>query len=212
MRALAVIQPPERTQAFIAGLKDASDEIRIMASAGWMKAATIPNEAVPSLIEALRDPELQVRANAANALGRLAVLPDAAIPLVIECTADLDDGLRLNAALALKRARSDEIDEVMHHLISDPNSSVRLIAASYLLSIPGESYDVKAGAVLMAALGDPIPRVRKEAHQLFESLGPRGSTILEELQKSEGSDEFQTNEESGEDPESLEVLDSLAEH
>ena len=54
------------------------DDIRIMASAGWMKAAAIPEEAIPALVEALRDPELQVRANAANALARLDALPAAA--------------------------------------------------------------------------------------------------------------------------------------
>ena len=71
MRAIAMIQPPETAQAFIAGLKDASGDIRIVASAGWMKAAAIPEEAVPALVEALRDPEVQVRANAAHALARL---------------------------------------------------------------------------------------------------------------------------------------------
>ena len=80
----------------------------------------------------------------------------------------------------------------MHHLVADPNSRVRLIAAGYLLSLSEESYDAKAGAVLMAALGDPIPRVREEAHQVFESLGPRGAAILDELQKSDGSGEPQT--------------------
>ena len=51
----------------------------------------------------------------------------------------------------------------------------------------------------------------KKRTEVFESLGPRGAAILDELQKSDGSAELQKNEESGEDPESLEVLDSLAE-
>ena len=75
MRAIAMIQPPETTQAFAAGLKDACGDIRMVASAGWMKAAAIPEEAIPALVEALRDPEVQVRANAAHALARLDALP-----------------------------------------------------------------------------------------------------------------------------------------
>ena len=69
MRAIAMIQPPETTQAFAAGLKDACGDIRKVASAGWMKAAAIPEEAIPALVEALRDPEVQVRANAAQRAG-----------------------------------------------------------------------------------------------------------------------------------------------
>ena len=104
MRAIAMIQPPETAQAFVAGLKDACGDIRRVASAGWMKATAIPDEAIPALVEALRDPEVQVRANAAHALARLDVIPAAAIPLLIECTADPNDGLRMNAAMALKLA------------------------------------------------------------------------------------------------------------
>ena len=76
----------------------------MVASAGWMKAASIPEEAIPTLIEALRDPETQVRANAAHALGRLDALPAEAVTLLIGCTADSYDGLRMNAAVALKHA------------------------------------------------------------------------------------------------------------
>ena len=71
MRAIAMIQPPETPQALVAGLKDACGDIRVVASAGWMKAAAIPDEAIPALVDALRDPEIQVRANAAHALARL---------------------------------------------------------------------------------------------------------------------------------------------
>jgi hypothetical protein len=64
------------------------------------------------------------------------------------------------------------------------------------------AYDAKAGAVLVAALGDPVPRVREEVHQLFESLGSRGTAILDELQHSNGSTE---------ELESVEAFDSLSE-
>jgi HEAT repeat protein len=201
MRAIALIQPPETTQAFVAGLKDASDDIRTLASAGWINAAAISEEAIPALVEALRDPAVQVRANAANALARLDAIPADAVPILIECTADADDGLRLNAAMALKLSPASAVAEVMQHLLADPNSRVRLVAASYLLST--ESNDAKAGAVLVDALADPVPRVREEALDLFESLGTRGAAILEELQKFDGSNG---------DPESQEALDPLIEH
>jgi HEAT repeat protein len=187
MRAIAMIQPPETSQAFAVGLKDACADIRTVASAGWMNAAAISEQAVPALIEALRDPEVQVRANAANALARLDAIPAAAIPLLIECTADAHNGLRMNAAMALKLAPAGAVAEVMHHLVADPNSRVRLIDASSLLS--EESSDTTAGAVLVDALGDSALRVREAAMDLFESLGNGGAAILEGLQKRGGPED-----------------------
>jgi HEAT repeat protein len=181
MRAIARIQPPETAQALAAGLRDACGDIRVVASAGWMKAAAIPEDAIPALLEALRDPELQVRANAAHALARLDPLPAEAIPLLIECTADAHDGLRINAALALKRAPAGAVGAVMQHLVADPNLRVRLIAASVLLAAgPGHA---EAGGVLVAALGHPALPIRKGALELVESLGPDGAAFLEDLQE-----------------------------
>ena len=84
--------------------------------------------------------------------------------------------------MALKLAPADEVADVMRHLVADPNSRVRLIAASSLLS--QEAIDAHAGTVLMEALADPSLRVREAALALFESLGPRGVAILETLLKS----------------------------
>jgi HEAT repeat protein len=184
MRAIALIQPPETAEAFAAGLKDACGDIRVVASAGWMKAAAIPEEAVPTLVEALRDPETQVRANAAHALGRLDDLPAAAVTLLIGCTADSYDGLRMNAAVALKRAPAGAVVEVMLHLVTDPNPRVRLIAAGTLLS--AEPDNARARAVVVEALGDPVLRVRKATLELVESLGPGGSGFLDVLKDREG--------------------------
>jgi HEAT repeat protein len=184
VRAIVMIQPPETSQALAAGLKDACGDIRMVASAGWMKAATISDEAIPALVEALRDPELQVRANAAHALARLDPLPAEAVSLLIECTSDPHDGLRMNAAMALKLAPSGAVREVMHHLVADPNSRVRLIAASFLLfAEPGHT---KASAVLVEALGDPAPRIREAALELVESLGTGGEAFLEAVTQRDG--------------------------
>jgi HEAT repeat protein len=177
MRAIATIQPPETTVALAAGLHDVSNDIRRIASAAWINAANIPDEAVPSLIEGLRDPEAQVRANCAHALARLDGIPAAAIPLLIECTADASDALRLNAAQALRLAPAPAVVEVMRNLVADPNSRVRLIAASAILS--AEPDNIQAGAVLIESLGDPALGVRESALSLLESLGEAGVTLLE---------------------------------
>lgn len=184
MRAIATIQPPETTEALAAGLKDACGDIRKVAAAGWMNATTIPEEVISALVEALRDPDVQVRANCAHALARLDFIPAAAIPLLIECTADANDGLRINAARALKLAPFEVVIEVMQHLVDDPNSRVRLIAASSILvAQPGNA---RASAALMDSLEDPVVRVREAALVSLDSLGEAGVAILEALNEKNG--------------------------
>jgi len=180
MRALAMIQPPEAAQAMATGLKDASADVRVVASAGWMRAAEIPEDAVPALVEALRDPEVQVRANAAHALARLETLPTEAVAPLIAAAADPGDGLRINAAMALKLAPAGAaVGETMRALVADPNPRVRLIAAGSVLA--DDSDHPGARAVLVDALSDPSPRVRKAAVALVESLGKDGVGFLDAL-------------------------------
>ena len=89
----------------------------------------------------------------------------------------------------------------MQHLVMDPNSRIRLIAASSLLfAEPGHA---KAGAVLMEALGDPALRVREAALELLESLGTGGAALLEGLKLRDGPD--------GENPQRGEALGLLSE-
>jgi HEAT repeat protein len=190
MRAIAKIQPPETAEAFTAGLKDACGDVRMVASAGWMNVTAITDQAIPALVEALGDPEVRVRANCAHALGRLDAIPAAAIPLLVECTLDADDGLRMNAATALKLAPTGMVTEVMQRLVADPNSRVRLIAASSLLS--AESSNSSAGAVLMDALEDPALRMRAAAHELVESLGAAGAAHVLGLTNGEESPDDST--------------------
>ncbi len=137
MRAIAMIQPPEADTAFASRNKDADGEIRKMASAGWMNAATIAEAVIPALVEALRDVEVQVRANAANALARLDALPNAAVPWLIACTTDANDGLRMNAALALKLGTGIAVAEAMGHLLEDANF------AHHALSLPQRNSPAK---------------------------------------------------------------------
>jgi HEAT repeat protein len=181
MRAIAIIQPPEMPQAFLAGLHDASADIRQVASGGWRKAAAIPEEVIPALVEALADPDTAVRANAAHALGRLDSLPSAAIPLLAACTTDPSDSLRLNAVMALRRAPAGTGGEELQHLLEDGNERIRLIAAGALLAATPEH--PRAGAVLTAALGDSNPRVRRAAVELLDSLGAGARAFRETVEQ-----------------------------
>ncbi len=187
MRAIAKIQPPETALALAAGLKDVCGDVRMVASAGWMNATAISEQAIPALIEALCDPEVQVRANCAHALARLDAIPAAAIPLLIECTADANDGLRMNAATALRLAPAAAVLDVMQRLVADPNSRVRLIAAGSLLA--AESGNTDASVVLLEALEDPALRVREAAMELLGSLDARGVALVEGLRERDGSPE-----------------------
>jgi HEAT repeat protein len=177
LRAVVLIQPAEAAQAFAAGLKDAAEEVRKLASAGLMKAKVIPADIVPDLVEALRDPEIQVRSNAAHALARLREVPPQAVPLLVECTNDLDDGLRMNAVLALKAASPEAAGDVAARLLDDPTFRIRLEAAGWLL-VENAAHPA-AGEVLRQALADPAARHRKTALEVIESLGPGASVFLE---------------------------------
>ena len=81
--------------------------------------------------------------------------------------------------MALKLAPAGAVIEVMQHLVADPNSRVRLIAAGSLLA--AEPGNTLAGAVLVEALEDPVLRVREAALVLLDSLGEGGMALLEGL-------------------------------
>jgi HEAT repeat protein len=181
VRATTLIQPPEAAEVFTGGLADASPEVRKVASAGWMKAAGIPETAVPALVDALHDPEVQVRANAAHALARLDTLPPAAVPLLEECAADPNDGLRLNAVVALRGGAGGAAAATLHRLIDDPNTRVRLVAAGAVLA--ADPTDRAAATVVTAALSDPALRLRQLGLDVVTSLGDRGVLFLDVLHR-----------------------------
>jgi HEAT repeat protein len=168
MRALAVVLPPEAPEAFRVGLKDPSADVRLIASAGWMKVPTVPTEALEGLVAALKDPEMQVRANAALVLSRHDPLPAEAFPQLIECMTETNDSLRFNAVLALRKAPPDDSMDVMEHLLEDPNTRVRLVAAGAVLAATPDH--AIARAVVEAAKSDPSPRVRQSAEELLLAL------------------------------------------
>lgn len=185
MRALVMIQPTEATEGLAAGLTDPSVDVRVVASAGWVKAGSVPAEVVPALVEALRDPESQVRANVAYALSRLDALPHEAIPALHECAVDPSDGLRLNAAVALQLAPASEVTDLMNHLLDDPSVRIRLVAARAVLEQTPD--DPHARAVVLAAADDPSPRVRQATEELIALFR------LQESQKPDSTETTTTN-------------------
>jgi HEAT repeat protein len=181
LRAIAIIQPPEAALAFRGGLKDSQEEIRKVASAGFIKAAEITEDIIPDLIAALRDPEIQVRANAARVLARLDSLPAEAIALLRECLADPNDALRLNAALALRAASPPAVAPSFQQLLADSNPRLRLIAAGFVLQ--NDPQEPQATEVVVATLADSSRRLRQAALELIESLGVKGAGFRKTLQQ-----------------------------
>jgi HEAT repeat protein len=133
LRALVKIQSPHALEAFAAGLRDAERSVRVVASAGFIKAPALPVGTMQILVEALKDPDAQVRANAAQALARLETLPEEAVAVLVDCTTDPDDGLRLQALRALKKAPPDAgVAAVFRRLLDDSNPPVAAEAARCL--------------------------------------------------------------------------------
>ncbi len=179
MRALAMAQPPEATEAFTSGLRDAEAAVRVLASAGWRRAGEVPDEAVPALVEALQDPEVQVRANAAYALGRLDPVPAEAVPLLADCATHPDAGLRLNAALALQAVPGRAAVEALRALLGDPNPRLRLLAARRVLT--EDAADPGAVAAVADALVAPAAGMRKTAADLVAAVAPAAGAVLDAL-------------------------------
>lgn len=169
LRAVALIQPPEATEAFRAGLKDPHAEVRMLAAAGMLKAPEVPPEAVPDVVAALRDPDARVRANATRLLLRIRPLPPEAVPGLIECAGDAEDGVRLGAARALRDANPAEVKDVFIHLLDDRNARVRLLAAGCLVA--SDPAHAAAAAVIAATLGEGPVGARRNALELVAALG-----------------------------------------
>jgi HEAT repeat protein len=199
IRAIALIQPPEAGEAFIKGLRDPRADVRVIASAGLIKAPKIPPEAAPALIEALRDPEVRVRANVERVLSRLDALPAEAVELLAVCATDADDAVRLGAVLALRKAPQDGVVLMaLHQLLTDANPRLRLLADETLLK--SNPSDAEAIAVLVASLADSSPRIRRTALELAASIG---AALLGELRRRA---DVET------DPEVCELLADVIEH
>src|SRR5262249_29565505 len=165
-----------------------SEDVRKIASAGWLKAEAIPGEAVPALVGALRDPQGQGRANAARALARLDPVPAEAVPPLAQGAAQPSGALRLSAALAPQAVGPPgPRSEALRRLVADPNVRVRLIAAGALLA--EDAADAGAAAAVAEALSSPTAAYRRAAVGLVESLGEAGGELLDVVKRRAGVEE-----------------------
>lgn len=161
LRALALIQPPEAEQAFIAGLHDADPVLRKLASGGLLKIESLSANLLAALVEGLHDPDPQVRCNVAQVLERQKIVPESAIPALLEATSDSDDGLRLSALRALGHVSTPGMIPLLERVLTDSNAQVRLEAATQLLLLdPGHG---EATEVMHEALASGQKRIVREA-------------------------------------------------
>lgn len=181
MRALAILQPPEAADAFLAGLRDAEADVRKIASAGLQKGGVVPEGGVDAVIDALRDPDIRVRTTIASVLARLDPVPPASIAGLIECAAPgNEESLRMAAAIALRAAGSSVPARVMIDLLKDSNQKVRLVAVSAVIATDPANAD--AADVIREAMADPNPRLRESALSLIENSGEAVSLFRKDLE------------------------------
>ena len=170
-KAFGALEPviPE----LLAGLADPRVEVRRLASGnlwriGWPSKPP-PVTLAPALIKAFRDPDAAVRARAAgvviNFAGFLRETYDALKPLAT----DPDAGVRLWSLQALGTLQPVESAPLMMTALSDPEATVRAVAAGNL----GSPNSKLAPAVpkLVAALSDPDADVQRAAAYSLAGLG-----------------------------------------
>jgi HEAT repeat protein len=83
----------------------------------------------------------------------------------------------MNAAVALAGGPRGAAADTLRHLIEDPNSRIRLVAAGAVLAAAPD--DLPAGEVVRAALSDPALRLRRVALDAVSALGPHGVSFLD---------------------------------
>jgi HEAT repeat protein len=173
------MQSAEAVAAFVGGLRDPSEDVRMVASAGLMNMEVIPEEAHAALVEALRDPEPRVKANAAQVLARVQPLPAGAVPLLVDLTSHAEDSVRISAARTLKAAAPEQLDSLCERLLQDSNVQIQLLAVEHLLAKePGHA---QAMSVLEAILGDFTAPLRKSVLPLIRDLGQNAVRLLDLL-------------------------------
>jgi len=125
-------------------------------------------EAVPPLVDTLADPAPDVRAAAAEALATLALTHPVDVLPLTKLLADSSDRVREAATHALIAIGVGAVDELLHVLADDSNSTVRGAAADVL----GEIGDDRTIDPLKAAYsGDPSNWVRSRARLALAKFG-----------------------------------------
>jgi len=175
---------PERLRALRAALSDPDRQANAAATGAL---GEIGATAVPTLVEALRDPAPPVRRRAAEALGRvgLAAAP-AAKDAIKQAMIDPDRSVRDMAAWAISRmgptasrggAAADlGSDRDLAQGLKSSDPAVRLSVLLRYQPYVGDTD--RSLPLLISALGDADPLVRRAAANTLVSLGPPARDAL----------------------------------
>ena len=162
--------------ALEAALDDDDPGVRVAALHGL---ALLPSTAASERVaRRLDDPDDSVRAAAVRALG--ALMDDRIDELLRVHTHDPSPLVRAAVAVALE-GRDDRAAERIRELLVDPSPVVRQAAVEAVAAVGGLADSVTIAPVLLAALDDDSPTVRRTAAGLLASRDEETDGLLEVL-------------------------------
>jgi HEAT repeat protein len=174
LRSILRVRPnsPEVVRALIGALGDTVDAVRMSAGYALTSAGVRAEGAVPALHNALHDTaHAAVRWQAAMILGSLG--PSAgqtSVPVLTEALSDRDPQVRAAAAEALGNIGQVAAPALpkLYILLRDIDADVRRKAVE---ALPNISSDTSMIGLLIGALSDPTPEVRRSAVTALGALG-----------------------------------------
>jgi HEAT repeat protein/ATP/ADP translocase len=152
------------TAALDQALDDVDPSVRVAALDG-LTAANSNSTNRQRLASRLADTDARVRASAVRALGRTASEDLAAN---LEALAD-DPSVRVRAAVAVALDDRGGTDGAVASLLADPSPDVREAAIAAVAAVGGLARSETVAPVLLGALDDDSPRVRRTAAGLLAS-------------------------------------------
>jgi len=175
LQAVTSIDPDndETFMLLLNALKDKNATVRGVA-AGWLgKCKIVPAKAVMPLTGMLKDQDDVVRRNAVWALGTFGSGARDAIPAVTRALNDADSEMRIEAACTLAKISADQTQAMVDRLVvglQDKDADLRSLSAKSLRELGHRAKT--AAPALIAALKDPVMRVRLDAVSALESVDP----------------------------------------
>lgn len=184
LRNILRVRPnsPEVVRALIDALGDTVDAVRMSAAFALTSAGVRGEGAVPGLHDALHDTaHATVRWQAAMILGSLG--PSAgqtSVPVLTEALADPDPQVRAAAAEALGHIGqlSEPALSKLYILLRDTDADVRRKAVE---ALPNISRDTSMIGLLIGALSDSAPEVRRSAVTALGALGTPTDRVIDAL-------------------------------
>ncbi len=175
---------PEVVKALTGALEDDDASVRVAALKGLGQAGA--TAALLEIAASLSDPEPEVRETAVGALSQLAASPRGLVKHVEPLLSDPEPPVRAQAALALFCAANHaRAKEILHAMAGDSSPKVRARAVQAL----GECGDESAFGLVMSALDDPLPVVRKAAGPALVGVNPTAAMphLIQHLQDEDAS-------------------------